>query len=232
MPLDLNLKLFRQTAFVFDLDGTLFDSATQICSAVNSIRIALDYPPLTFHEAHNLIGLPAEELFADLNLDRGALEDAVSAFRILLVKSVKQGNPTFPRSLDLLMELRKRGAFIAAATSKPQDLAELVIAHSELNGLFDHIQGTGRLRPKPHSDTIVACLQRASLDYGVMIGDRTEDILAGNLAGVMTVGITQSTHTSKMLFDAGAHRIFNSLEDVYLGIDKLPLESAWIREVF
>jgi len=232
MPKPPELKLFGQSAFIFDLDGTLFDSAAQISSAVNSTRRALGYPPLSFHVARTLIGLPAEELFRDLDLERCALEDAVIAFRIALAKSVTQGNPLFPRSVDLLIELRKRGAFIGAATSKPQELAELVIAHSELNGLFDHIQGTGMLRPKPNPDTIVACLKRANLDYGVMVGDRTEDILAGNLAGLMTVGVTQSTHTPKMLIAAGAHRVFQSLEDLYLGIDKLPLESVRTREVF
>lgn len=232
MPQSTELKRFGRSVFVFDLDGTLFDSAVQISSAVNSTRKALGYPPLSFHVARTLIGLPAEELFGDLELGRSALEDAVIAFRIALTKSVTQGNPLFPRSVDLLIELRKRGAFIGAATSKPQELAELVIANSELNGLFDHIQGTGRLRPKPNPDTVVACLKRANLDYGVMVGDRTEDILAGNRAGLMTVGVTQSTHTSKMLTAAGAHHVFNSLEDLYLGIDKLPLESAWIREVF
>lgn len=232
MPKPRELKLFGQSAFIFDLDGTLFDSAAQISSAVNSTRRALGYPPLSFHAARTLIGLPAEELFRDLDLERGALEDAVIAFRIALANSVTQGNQLFPRSVDLLIELRKRGAFIGAATSKPQELAELVIAHSELNGLFDHIQGTGRMRPKPNPDTIVACLKRANLGYGVMVGDRTEDILAGNRAGVMTVGVTQSTHTPKMLIAAGAHQVFQSLEDLYLGIDKLPLESAWTREVF
>ena len=226
------LRLFGQSAFIFDLDGTLFDSAAQISSAVNLTRRALEYPPLSLHLARTLIGLPAEELFGDLELERGALEDAVIAFRIALAQSVRQGNPLFLGSADLLIELRKRGAFIGAATSKPQELAELVIAHSELNGLFDHIQGTGRLRPKPNPDTIVACLKRANLDYGVLVGDRTEDIMAGSRAGLMTVGVAQSTHTPKMLRDAGAHHVFKSLEDLYLGIDKLPLESAWIREVF
>lgn len=150
--------LFGQSAFIFDLDGTLFDSAVQISSSVNSTRSALGYPLLSFHVAQTMIGLPAEELFGVLCLDRDTLVDAVKAFRILLASAVRQGNPLFPREFDL----RRKGAFIGAATSKPQELAELVISHSELNGLFDHIQGTGRLRAKLYADSIVACLLRAS----------------------------------------------------------------------
>ena len=232
MPQVEKRKTFSKSAFIFDLDGTLFDSATQISDAVNSTRTILGYLPLTLFEARKLIGLPAEALFSDLKLEIPALERAVKAFRISLSKIVRQGNPIYPGALNLLIDLRARGAFIGAATSKPQELAELVILHSELNGLFDHIQGTGRLRPKPHSDTLVACLQRANLDYGVMIGDRTEDILAGSRVGVMTIGVTQSTHTSSMLFEAGAQHVFKSLEDMYLGIDKLPEGRVWTREVF
>lgn len=226
------LKLFSQSAYIFDLDGTLFDSATQICSAVNSTRKVFGYPPLAFHKARKLIGLPAEELFGDLNLERSTLERVVDTFRIDLAKKVRQGNPIFPGSYDLLIKLRGGGAFIGAATSKPQELAELVVFNSELNGLFDHIQGTGVLRPKPHADTIFACIERSGLERVVMIGDRIEDILAGNRAGIVTIGVAQSTHTPKMLFEAGAHHVFESLRDLYLGIDKLPLESVWNREVF
>lgn len=48
----------------------------------------------------------------------------------------------------------------------------------------------------------------------------------------MTVGVSQPSHTSKTLADAGAHHVLRYLEDPYLGIDKLPLESAWNSEVF
>ena len=226
------LKMFSQSAYIFDLDGTLFDSANQICSAVNSTRKVFGYPPLAFHKARKLIGLPAEELFGDLNLERATLERVVDTFRMDLAKKVRQGNPLFPRSYDLLSKLRGGGAFIGAATSKPQELAELVIFNSELNGLFDHIQGTGMLRPKPHPDTIVACKENSGLERVVMMGDRVEDILAGNRAGVLTIGVAQSTHTTKMLFEAGAHHVVKSLRDLYLGIDKLTLESEWKREVF
>jgi phosphoglycolate phosphatase-like HAD superfamily hydrolase len=231
MPQVEKLKIFSQAAFIFDLDGTLFDSATRILEAVNSTRTSLDYPPLTILEARKLIGLPADALFSDLMLERPALERAVDSFRIALAKIVILGNPVYPRALELLTELRSRGAFIGVATSKPQALAELVITNSELDGLFDHIQGTGPLRPKPHPDTIFACLERADLARGVMIGDRIEDVLAGNEAGVMTIGIAQSTHTSQELFEAGAQHVFKTLEDLYLGIDKLPIGSAWNDEV-
>jgi phosphoglycolate phosphatase len=226
------LKLFGQSAYIFDLDGTLFDSATQICTAVNSTRKVLGYPPLAFHKIRKLIGLPAEELFGDLNLESATLERVVNTFRIDLTKEVRQENPLFPGSYDLLSKLKGGGAFIGAATSKPQELAELVIFNSELNGLFDHIQGTGMLRPKPHADTILACIERSGLKRAVMIGDRIEDILAGNIAGIVTIGVAQSTHTPKMLFEAGAHHVFKSLLDLYRGVDKLPLESVRNREVF
>jgi len=231
MPQVEKLKTFSKSAFIFDLDGTLFDSATQISDAVNSTRTILGYLPLTLFEARKLIGLPAEALFSDLKLESLALERAVKAFRIALSKLVRQRNPIYPGALHLLSDLRARGAFIGVATSKPQELAELVITHSELNGLFNYIQGTGELRPKPYPDTIVACLEHANSTHGVMIGDRVEDILAGNRAGVMTIGVSQSAHSSKQLLEAGAQYVFKSLEDLYLGIDKLPEGRVWTREV-
>ena len=231
MPQVEKSKTFSRSAFIFDLDGTLFDSATQISDAVNSTRTILGYLPLTLFEARKLIGLPAEALFNDLKLESSALERAVSAFRTSLSKIVRQGNPIYPGALHLLSHLRARGAFIGVATSKPQELAELVISHSELRGCFDFVQGTGPLRPKPNPDTIVACLEHANLTHGYMIGDRVEDILAGNRAGVMTIGVSQSTHSTEQLLEAGAQHVFKTLEDLYLGIDKLPEGSVWTREV-
>jgi phosphoglycolate phosphatase len=231
MPKEPRCKNFSEVAFIFDLDGTLFDSSTQICTAVNATRKTLGHIPLTVFEAQRLIGLPAEALFGDLSLENADLQLAVKDFRSELVQNIKQGNPIFPRASDLLDSLRIRGAYIGVATSKPQELAELVITHSELDGLFDHIQGTGPLRPKPHPDTILACLDRSNLSQGVMIGDRVEDVLAGNAAGVMTIGIAQSTHSTMELFEAGAHLVYKTLEDLYLGIDMLPIESAIHNEV-
>jgi phosphoglycolate phosphatase len=231
MPQVAESRTFSQSVYIFDLDGTLFDSASQIASAVNATRTVLGYPQLTILEIRELIGLPAEELFGDLNLQSDALIQGVKAFRMALAEAAKKENAIFPGAFNLLNDLREKGAFIGVATSKPQELAELVILHSELNGLFDHIQGTGHLRPKPHPDTIVACLEHAKLDFGVMVGDRTEDILAGNLAGVTTLGVAQSTHTPEMLLEAGAKHVFKSLKEMYLGIDELPLGSVWNREV-
>jgi len=199
---------------IFDLDGTLFDSQGQIFEAVNSVRSNLGVPLIGVKELTDLIGLPAQKLFEDLCLNDSELDEIVVAFRERLrikiaIENIVYANVT--RFINLVVDL---GFITCIATSKPQELAELVIASSEIAGKFSVIAGTGTLRPKPFPDVIQKCLDESGGRFGIMFGDRIEDIQAAMRAKIASVGIAQGVHSESDLLKAGANLVFPNFEKV------------------
>lgn len=70
---------------IFDLDGTLVDSNTQIASSLNKARSALSYGERYYDFYFNNIGLPVEKLIADLDLGPAQQQNLISRFREYLI---------------------------------------------------------------------------------------------------------------------------------------------------
>jgi phosphoglycolate phosphatase len=151
------MDLSKSRAFIFDLDGTLFDSSEQILRAANAARNLHNHPYLSKERADQAIGLDAFELFSDLPLTQAEASDLVREFREALHKEVLLGNSTYPKATDLLRTIQEAGHVTGVATSKPQYLAEAVVANSPLGVYVREIHGTGPARPKPEPDVVLNC---------------------------------------------------------------------------
>jgi phosphoglycolate phosphatase len=212
-------------AYIFDLDGTLFDSEAQIYNAVNKIRDAAGYSQLDRNIAATLIGLPAQELFQDLYLDKNTEDLLINNFRSELKVLIQESNLMFEGAASFIEKVKKLGYKIGVATSKPTNLAELVVTNSPIKNWVDHIQGTDGFLPKPEPFVIQRCMSQLDVSFGVMFGDRIEDIEAANRAGISSVGIAQTKHSAVELNQAGATIVFSSfievLEDFELLSDRL-----------
>jgi phosphoglycolate phosphatase len=212
-------------AYIFDLDGTLFDSEAQIYNAVNKIRDAAGYSQLDRNIVATLIGLPAQELFQDLYLDKNTEDLLINNFRSELKVLIQESNLMFEGAASFIEKVKKLGYKIGVATSKPTNLAELVVTNSPIKNWIDHIQGTDGFLPKPEPFVIQRCMSQLDVSFGVMFGDRIEDIEAANRAGISSVGIAQTKHSAVELNQAGATIVFSSfievLEDFELLNDRL-----------
>jgi phosphoglycolate phosphatase len=207
--------------FIFDLDGTLFDSSEQILRAANLARDIYNQPKISKDRADLVIGLEASELFSDLPLNPAEVSEIVNEFRDALHKEILLGNTMYPKATHLLKTIQEAGHVAGVATSKPQYLAEAVIANSPLRGYVLEIHGTGPARPKPEPDVVLHCVRSLGVSEAFMIGDRVEDIAAGMAAGVKTIGISQTVFTKDELMIAGADYVYNSLSELALDLDNL-----------
>ena len=199
--------------FIFDLDGTLVDSVQQITNAINSARVEGGYSTLDGLLASSLIGLPATELVADLNLINSESEKLIIRFRELLLDAIQISNHVFPGVLDFLNESRERGILLGVATSKPDHIAQKVVENSELNGYFFHVQGTENFPGKPNPEVIKRVLEASGSNTAIMFGDRVEDIFAASAAGIGCVGIAQGPHSKEQLDAAGAFRTYSDFNE-------------------
>jgi len=205
---------------IFDLDGTLIDSHNQIEKALNQARIELGYGKSPSGQIFEKLGQPVYELFCDLDLSPNLQEQLIFLFRSYLNKNIEVHNQCFPNVIELLSLIRANKIKIAIATSKQTAMAEKVVKNSLLVGKIDHVQGTDGFAPKPNPEVIQMCLDKYPGYQAIMIGDRTEDILAAKNAGVSSIGVAQSAHSESKLLSAGAAHSFHNITQLL----------KWIRD--
>jgi len=193
---------------IFDLDGTLFDSHLQIVRAVDWTRNHYGFEAISEDDIKNLIGLPAKRLFQDIVASDLDMNEVVATFRNQLKHEIATLNNLYSGAEELLQELKRLGARISIATTKPTDLAVWTIKHSKLNSLVDFVQGTDNFLPKPSPEVILRCMRESTSSLNCMFGDRKEDMAAANSAKVTGIWITQTIHSHQELIEAGARFTF------------------------
>lgn len=207
-------NLNKKSVWIFDLDGTLFESHRQIISSVNQARREYNFNIAEDSQLFPKIGPPANVLFDDLGLESDELQVLIDFFRKDLRKRITRGTPLFEGVEGLLEILHESDSLIAIATSKPDDLAELMVEISPIARFVNFVKGSSGIEPKPNPEVIFRVLEHLGVQSGVMVGDRVEDIQAANGAGIPSIGIAQGSHTQLDLSEAGAEFTFASISEL------------------
>jgi len=180
---------------VFDLDGTLVDSAGDLAAAVNAMlaRLAAGTPPLSEAEVRGFIGEGAR-LLVGRSLARAGLterpEDALPVFLDCYRAGLLDRTRPYPGVVEALDALA--GHTLAVLTNKPGELSRALLEGLGLARRFARVYGGDDLPRKPDP----AGLHRIMAETGlgapstVMVGDSAVDVLTGRAAGVLTVGVS------------------------------------------
>ena len=181
----------RFPVYLFDIDGTLLDSAPDICGAVQDVLA--HRPParsVSFEYLRGFIGLHLIDLFTDVY--PGSTREEIDAFiqhyrRLYLAREHCQTKP-FPGVIEALSLL---GGRKSTATTKGTPTTRAVLEKFGLLHLFDHVQGTDGIPYKPAPDVVLAALAAlgASPDDCLFVGDSPADMEAGRRAGVRTCAV-------------------------------------------
>lgn len=170
---------------IFDLDGTLVDSAPGIAAALNATglgarRVAVDI-------VRSLVSFGVERLVRDaLDVAEGDVQRAVAAFRAIYAEAPCALQDLYPGAREVLLDLHRRGAACGVCTNKPQRLADLVIARLGLTELIPVVVGTAPGRPaKPDPAPLLEAMARLSAEgKAVLVGDSHVDAATADAAAV------------------------------------------------
>ncbi len=207
---------------LFDLDGTLTDSAPGI---TNSLARALAHFGIR-EEPKNLlkfIGPPLNESLPEYyGFTPEQAAKAVAVFREHFVEKGWLENAPYPGVAALLRELKEAGLQLMVATSKPEVQAVRVLKHFGLAEYFEHICGA----PLGNEDGArKAAVVRQALGYAkdissvVMVGDRRHDVEGARENGIPCIGVLYGYGSREELAVAGASFITEDL----VGLKKLLL---------
>ncbi len=207
-------------AVVFDLDGTLIDSAADLRQALNGALSGLGRRALTMREVTGMIGDGIVKLTERALAATGAsLTDTALDRAVTAVKEAYADLP--PSSLyagarETLADLRTRGVALALCTNKPIDAAERLLDQLQIAGFFQAIAG-GDSYPvkKPDPMPVRGLLARLGIApaAGAMVGDSSNDIKAGQAAGLTTVAVSYG-YSLVPVETLGADLVVDHLPDV------------------
>lgn len=211
----------RYEAILFDLDGTLADSAADIGLALR--RAFEDLSITSARPIEALVdGSPLEELFAVAAPDApvGLFDRFVSSYRAHYHATAHAQTRLYPGVLDTLESLRllTPRPRLAVATSKRAEAARGLCLSMGIAPFFDLIEGSGgtSLRPKPAPDLLLRVT--SALDVApmrtLMVGDTARDIHAGRAAGMRTAAVLYGLGSREALTAADPDHVLEDMEDL------------------
>lgn len=201
---------------LFDVDGTLVDSAPAVISAFRDALSDYDLPIPDDQRLRTYVGPPLWYSFGDLGYEGELLAALVTRYRTRYQAHYLDPEP-FPGVIDLLHDLHDAGIPLATATSKQTPMALAQMEHLGLTSVFDVVAGA---TPDPSSNkarVIREALTRleaagADISHPVIVGDSIWDVRGAQEAGIPVVGVGWGYATEDGLDDADA--VCETVEDL------------------
>ncbi|MDQ2751206.1 MAG: HAD hydrolase-like protein [Pseudonocardiales bacterium] len=178
---------------MFDLDGTLSDSAPGILGSLRHAFEVNGLPQLDSHTQRALLGPPFYESLPPL-IGHAALPDVIAAYREHYGRVGMYETSVYPGIVELLAGLRAAGVRLAVATSKPEDYAVPIIAYLGLAEFFETVGGDeldGSLRTKALViGRVLGRLGQPGPADVVMVGDRSHDVNGARAHGIAAFAVS------------------------------------------
>ena len=199
-------------AVIFDIDGTLLDSADGIVAGFRHALTSVGIAAPDDATLRSDLGPPIEAYFTSLGMADERLGRAVLAYRTYYLSDGIHRATAYAGVQELLDTLRTQQVPLGTATAKRTDTAEAILAAHGLNGYFAVINGTDATRTTKTETVADTLVQLGSPDPRrvAMVGDRHSDIVAARECGVFAVGVTWGYGPVEELRDAGADALVHS----------------------
>ena len=203
---------------LFDLDGTLTDSAPGV---IHSVQYALEKYGIAeaYENLQCFIGPPLIQSFQKFyGFDHEQAAEAVAYYREYYSAGGIFENSVYPGIPEVLARLKEAGKYLAVATSKPEFFAKQVLDHFGLTGYFDFIGGALMDETRTTKEEVLAyTLTEMKIDpeTAVMVGDRENDAQAARALGIDCIGVLYGYGSREELAAAGCTVFAKQPKDIY-----------------
>ena len=183
----------RRNILVFDLDGTLVDSAPDIAAAVNALFAELNLPAVELALVRRFVGDGApvflERALAHVGADPKAA-DLMPRYLVHYGENAVGLTKLYPDVVETLTAMRAAGCRLGVCTNKPIGPTRAVLSAFGLESLIESVVGGDSLpRRKPDPEPLLH-VNRAlggTTDRAALIGDSTVDLACAEAAGVPAI---------------------------------------------
>ncbi len=190
---------------IFDWDGTLSDSKTNIVACLRSTLAALDVPAGDDVELASVIGLSLDDVGRALipHADDSAAKAFSAQYRKQWYAAGPPSTKLFPGVRETLVTLRDRGLPLAVATGKNRAGLDRELGANELGEHFVATRTADETRSKPDPQMLHELLDEVGVpaEQTVLIGDSHWDLQMANAAGVRAVAVSYGAQPIERLLE-------------------------------
>jgi phosphoglycolate phosphatase len=176
--------------YLFDVDGTLVDSADDICGAIQAVLAKTNRADVEQAFLRRYIGYHLLDLFRDLFPDRADTDHEALILEYRTVYPARNHSCTrlYPGVADTIPLL---GGLKSTATTKGTPTTRIVLEKFGLLPHFHHVQGTDGFPSKPEPDVLLRSIEKFGVrpEDCLFVGDSAPDMEAGRRAGVKICGV-------------------------------------------
>lgn len=226
---------------LFDLDGTLTDSAEGITKCVQYalVELGLEAPELS--ELNCFVGPPLHDMFMKYaGLDAETADRAVELYRERYVPTGMYENRLYPSMLELLNLLKKNGVIMGVASSKPEIYVKQILDHFGISSYFKVVVGSEldgeRVQKK---DVLEEAIRRLHMekrrDQIVLVGDTAYDVMGANEVDIDCIAVTYGYGNREEMEKVKPVYIAESVSDIaecVLSCDKKPKRESSFYQVW
>lgn len=219
----------RDLTVVFDLDGTLVDTAPDLVASTNHVMAHLGLQPITRVQLETYVGHGAVRMIQEAiasQAPRPNEKDVYPLFDVFIdhySANIAVGSRAFDGVTLALDRLKSGGAKLAVCTNKAERQAKLILEALHLSPYFAVIAGRDTYATcKPHpghlTETIAAA--RGHKSRAIMVGDSATDIATARAAGVPVIAVSFG-YTDVPVSQLGPDVVINHYDELDAAIEKL-----------
>ena len=217
-----NQGKFRQYAgYLFDLDGTLIDTAPDLTFALNHALVEFGYAGVDVEVARHWVGQGArsalERAVAHLGTPTDTLDAMLASFLDCYRGRIAVESEPYPHVEEALTTLAKRGAKLAVVTNKRGELTDKLLAEIGFARHFDAVvAGDTTPRFKPAPDPALAACEALGLgvDEVLFVGDSLADVGCARAVGCAVACVAYGYRQGVAAADLGADAVIESFRDL------------------
>lgn len=189
----------RNSTLIFDLDGTLVDTAPDLIHALNHVLASIDCPLATETHIRPFISFGARRMIIEglavngMSMSDEEIDRLLDIFLDFYASNLAVSSAPYPNLAETLDTATKAGALLGVCTNKREDLSLSLLRELELHDRFKAIVGRDTLDVcKPHPRHLTETVARAGGHpaRSVMIGDSPTDVKTAKAAGIPVVAVS------------------------------------------
>ena len=220
----------QKYTILFDLDGTLVDTAPDLMNAHNHVMKKYGYPTKSTEEIRNLVGQgagamlgrsiwgQAKKEFGKIN-DKKIKEEMVNDFVNFYGKNIVNESTLINGVMEFLKWCKEKNISMAVCTNKQEHLAIDLLKKIGINDFFEYVAGHNTFdycKPDPRHITSIIEILNGDIEKSIMIGDSENDANAAKAASIPVI-LLENGYTEK-----NTNEIYhNHLIKDFIGVEKI-----------